>query len=283
MKLLCLVLEVSEQGYYRWLRRRRAMSLKEKRKRNLLVKIRRIFFKHRRRYGSPRVYRELRKAGVRASENRVAWMMREDGLRAKGARKFKVTTDSWRTKRIAFNVLQRRFNPKGPNQVWCGDITYIMTDEGWMYLAVFLDLYSRKVVGWAVSRYLTRDVVLRAFRQALLIRNPPPGLIVHTDRGSQYSSNEFIELAESSQLTLSMSRKGNCWDNAVVESFFASLKRELTKGERFATRRELEQQLAQYIDVYYNTERMHSTLDYVSPMEYENRNPVRLGEDAARP
>jgi hypothetical protein len=206
--------------------------------------------------------------------------MREEGLRAKGARKFKITTDSWRSKRIAFNILQRRFNPSGPNCVWCGDITYLITDEGWEYLAVFIDLYSRKVVGWATSRYLTREVVLRAFRQAVLTRNPVPGLIVHTDRGSQYSSDDFIALAESSKLTLSMSRKGNCWDNAVVESFFATLKRELTRGERFSTRSMLESAVSQYIDVYYNTERMHSTLDYVSPLEYETRNSVRLGEDA---
>ena len=149
-----------------------------------------------------------------------------------------------------------------------------------MYLAVFIDLYSRKVVGWATSRYLTTELVLRAFRQALLIRNPSRGLIVHTDRGSQYSSDEFIRLAEDSDLTLSMSRKGNCWDNAVVESFFASLKRELIKGERFATRWMLDREVSYYIDVYYNTERMHSTLDYMSPLEYESKNPVRSGEDA---
>lgn len=272
MKRLCRVLEVTEQGYYRWLKSNR--DLKAKRRHHLVVKIRRIFFRHKQRYGSPRVYQELKAQGVTVSENRVAWLMQEEGLRAKGARKFKRTTDSRATerrKRIAANLLARKFNVTTPNRVWCGDITYIWTGEGFMYLAVFMDLFSRKIVGWALSDRLTSALVLGAFRQALAIRCPAPDLMVHTDRGSQYSSEGFIELAESSSIALSMSRKGNCWDNAVVESFFASLKRELVSGEKIRTRWELRRMLQEYIDLYYNTVRMHSTLDYVSPLEYEKR------------
>jgi len=268
---MCQVLEVSEQGYYRWRRIKR--DLKAKRKKRLCKLIRRIFYEHRRRYGSPRIFRELKKLKVKCSENRVAWLMQEMGLLAKGARKFRVTTDSWRSnkKRIAANLLARKFNVKGPNQVWCGDITYIWTGEGYMYLAVFMDLFSRKIVGWSLGIRLTASLVLEALRQAILIRNPPPGLLIHTDRGSQYTSDDFIALAENEKLTLSMSRKGNCWDNAVVESFFASLKRELIKGEKIDSRRALRAMIVDYIDRYYNTIRMHSSLDYLTPMEYERK------------
>ena len=268
---MCRVLDVSEQGYYQWRKIRR--DLKAKRKKRLCTLIRRIFYEHKRRYGSPRIFQELKKLKVKCSENRVGWLMQEMGLHAKGARKFRVTTDSWRSnkKRIAANILARKFNVKGPNQVWCGDITYIWTGEGYMYLAVFMDLFSRKIVGWALDVRLTASLVLQALKQAILIRNPPQGLLIHTDRGSQYTSDDFIALAENEKLTLSMSRKGNCWDNAVVESFFASLKRELIKGEKIGTRRELQILIVDYIDGYYNTIRMHSSLDYLSPMEYEKK------------
>ena len=271
IKLLCNVLEISEQGYYQW--RRVKSDLRAKRRRRLCVRIRRIFYEHNRRYGSPRVFRELKKRKIKCSENRVARLMQEMGLFAKGGRKFKVTTDSWRSRkeRIADNVLARRFNVKEPNQVWCGDITYIWTDEGFMYLAVFIDLFSRKVVGWAIGVRLTAELVLEALRQAITIRKPPQGLMIHTDRGSQYTSDAFIFLAHNKKLTLSMSRKGNCWDNAVVESFFASLKRELIKGEKIRSRRQLVAMVTDYIDAYYNTIRMHSSLDYLSPMEYEKK------------
>jgi len=265
------VLEVSEQGYYRWLKIKR--DLRAKRKKKLCTLIRRIFYEHKRRYGSPRVFRELKKLKVKCSENRTAWLMQEMGLFAKGARKFRITTDSWRSnkKRIAANILARGFNVRAPNQVWCGDITYIWTGEGFMYLAVFMDLFSRKIIGWALGVRLTASLVLQAFKQAIMIRKPPPGLLVHTDRGSQYTSDDFIALAQDEKLTLSMSRKGNCWDNAVVESFFASLKREEIKGEKISTRMQLVAIITYYIDTYYNTIRMHSSLDYLSPMEYEQK------------
>ena len=248
-------------------------DLKAKRKKRLCALIRQIFYEHRKRYGSPRVYKELKKRKVKCSENRTAWLMKEMGLVAKGARKYRLTTDSWRSKksRIAANILARRFNVKAPNQVWCGDITYLWTGEGFMYLAVFIDLFSRKVVGWAIGIRLTADLVLQALRQAIMIRNPSNGLLIHTDRGSQYTSHDFISLAQAQQLTLSMSRKGNCWDNAVVESFFATLKRECINGEKIPTRTHLLNIITDYIDAYYNSVRMHSTLDYLSPLEYESR------------
>jgi len=226
VKLQCRVLEISEQGFYGWRKCRK--DLKAKRRSKLVAEIHRIFVTHKKRYGSPRVYQELKKRGVHCSENRVARLMREEGLRAKGKRKYRVTTDSWRSalKRVAPNLLMRQFKVMGPNQVWCGDITYVWTDEGYMYLSVFLDLYSRKIVGWSLDDRLHTPVVTRSLNQALMIRQPGKGLLIHTDRGSQYTSDAFLELAESSKLTLSMSRKGNCWDNAVAESFFGNLKRE---------------------------------------------------------
>lgn len=268
---MCRVLAVTEQGFYQW--RRIKHNRKAKRKAHLCRVIRRIFYEHRRRYGSPRIFRELKKEAVKCSENRVAWLMQEMGLRAKGAPKFKVTTDSWRSnkQRIAENLLARQFNVKGPNQVWCGDITYIWTNQGYLYLAVFLDLFSRKVVGWSLGERLTASLVLAALRQAILIRNPPAGLLIHTDRGSQYTSDDFIEMAEDKDLVLSMSRRGNCWDNAIAESFFASLKRETIQGEIIRTRRDLQIMIVDYIDAYYNPIRMHSSLDYSSPLEYEKR------------
>jgi putative transposase len=266
---MCRVLEVYEQGYYQWLKVKQ--DLKAKRKLKLCALIRRIFYEHKKRYGSPRVFKELKKRKVKCSENRTALLMNEMGLFAKGAPKFKLTTDSWRSKknRVALNILARKFKVSGPNQVWVGDITYIWTGEGFMYLAVFIDLYSRKVVGWSLGIRITAALVLQALRQAIMIRKPPAGLLIHTDRGSQYTSDDFIALAEAEKLTLSMSRKGNCWDNAVVESFFASLKRECIKGEKIVTRKQLVTIITDYIDAYYNPVRMHSTLDYLSPMAYE--------------
>lgn len=266
---MCQVLGVSEPGYYKWVKR--GGNLVSAKRSKLLPKIHRVFVSHKKRYGSPRVYQELKREGVRCGENLVALMMREEGLRAKGTKKFKTTTDSWRSKVIADNVLDRKFAVQAINKVWCGDITYLCTREGFMYLAVFLDLYSRRVVGWSLSNTLKKELVLKAFNEALMIRKPPSGMLVHTDRGSQYTANEFRGKAQDNKLTLSMSRKGNCWDNAVVESFFSTLKRELLEGVDVYTRWELERLVREYIDCYYNTKRMHSTLDYLSPIEYEYR------------
>jgi transposase InsO family protein len=265
------VLEVSEQGYYQWLKRpnKNARQIRES---FLRRKIRIVFHEHARRYGSPRIYQELLRQDIKVGENYVAKLMRLEGLRAKGAptRKRTTTPNRATNPRYAENILARKFDVQLPNQVWCGDITYINTGEGFAYLAVFLDLYSRKVVGWELSSRLTKALVLTAFNQAVILRKPDSSLILHTDRGSQYSSDKFREIVqETNGLTLSMSRKGNCWDNAVVESFFASLKRERIRGEKIVSRRHLHVLLSHYIENYYNQIRLHSTLDYLSPKEYE--------------
>ena len=263
------MLGVTEQGYYQWYQRKREAGTA--RKERLLQTIRRIFFQHKRRYGSPRVYQDLKEEKLWCGETQVAKLMREAGLRAKAARKFRITTKSGYSRRVAENVLKRRFKPDAPNKVWCGDITYLWTREGFSYLAVFLDLYSRRIVGWSVDRTLSCALVLEAFRQAVLLRQPGPGLIVHTDRGSQYTSDQFIGKAQAGQFVLSMSRRGNCWDNAVVESFFNTLKIEAIKGEDVRTRWQLRQMLIEYIDQYYNSKRRHSTIDYLAPIEYEKK------------
>jgi len=203
--------------------------------------------------------------------HRVARLMRQRGLKAKAGRKYRVTTDSTHGKVVAGNLLERRFCPKMPNQVWAGDITYLWTAEGWMYLAVFIDLFSRKVVVWALDTRLKASLVLLALERALVRRRPGTGLMVHTDRGSQYVAQDFISMLENNDLTLSMSRKGNCWDNAVAESFFHTLKVEAIHGERFDTRWQLRNEIFEYIEQYYNCERRHSTFDYLSPDAYEEK------------
>jgi transposase InsO family protein len=266
---LCRTLSVSEQGYYAWCKRcesSRAIS-----NRRLSDQVKSIFAENKRRYGSPRIYRELRDQGQRLSEKRIARLMRQLGLKAKAARKYRATTDSSHSKPVAPNVLNREFKPTAPNRVWCGDITYLWTDEGWMYLAVFIDLFSRRVVGWALGLRLTQSLVALAFTRAIARRRPGAELLVHTDQGSQYVATEFRRQLEANRITLSMSRKGNCWDNAVVESFFHSFKVEAIHGERFRTRWELEREVFDYIERYYNKKRRHSTIDYCSPQEYERR------------
>lgn len=265
------MLEVSEQGYYKWLKRpvKNARGMK---KAFLRKRIRKLFYQFGRRYGSPRIHQELLREGIQCCENYVAKLMRIEGLRAKGAPKARLTTTPSRATnpRVAKNLLARKFNVEDLNQVWCGDITYIATGEGFSYLAVFIDLCSRKVVGWSLGQRLTKELVLQALNQAILLRAPDEDtLLIHTDRGSQYTSKDFSKMALDNAITLSMSRKGNCWDNAVAESFFASLKRELIKGEQIVSRRHLEAMLTEYIERFYNKIRLHSTLDYLSPVEYE--------------
>lgn len=197
--------------------------------------------------------------------------MKERKLEAKGKRRFRVTTNSKHSHPVAKNVLERNFSPEKPNQVWAGDITYLWTQEGWMYLAVFIDLYSRRVVGWATSKRLTTEFVLLAFERACARRNATRSLLVHTDRGSQYASHHFRQTLQRGRHTLSMSRKGNCWDNAVVESFFARLKVEMVHGEKFNSRKQLEYELFDYIERFYNQRRKHSFLEYLSPLMYERK------------
>jgi len=267
LERLCRTLHVCRNGYYRWLsghgRKREEADAQ------LLQEIRRIHFKSDRNYGSPRIYRDLRKAGISCSKERVERLMRENGLKTKHKRKFKVTTDSKHNLPVAPNVLAGRFDWKRPNEAWVGDLTYIPTDEGWLYLAVLLDLFSRRVVGWAMDKQMTRKLPLRALHMAIQRRKPKKGLIHHTDQGSQYASREYRCALDERGMICSMSAKGRCYDNAIAESFFHSLKVELVHGQRFASREQAMSAIFKYMEVFYNNTRLHSALDYVSPAEYE--------------
>jgi transposase InsO family protein len=268
VELLCEVLDVSRSGYYAW--RNRPPSAQQERRVQLTQQIAAVHEEHRQVYGSPRICRELQARGVSCSENTVAKLMRSRGIRSKRRRRFVVrTTDSRHDHPIAPNRLNQEFDVARPNQVWAADITYIPTGEGWLYLAVVLDLCSRKVVGWAVDDHLRSELAGRALEMAVLHRRPPAELLHHSDRGVQYACDDYQALADRHGMLRSMSRTGNCYDNAVVESFFATLKTELTHHATYATRAQAELALFEFLEVFYNRKRRHSALDYQSPAEYE--------------
>lgn len=263
---LCRHLEVSRSGYYAWAAR--PESSRKRSDRALAVAVAAVHHESKRRYGSPRVHRELRARGHRVGEKRVARLMRQEGLAARSKKRFVRTTDSRHAHPVAENILARDFHPQEPNAKWAGDITYVWTAEGWLYLAVVLDLFSRRVVGWAVSERIDRQLVLAALGSALHGRPAP--LLHHSDRGSQYASEDYRRALKEKGITCSMSRKGNCWDNACVESFFSSLKMELVyEGDVFPTRAAASSALFEYVELFYNRRRRHSALGYVSPAEYE--------------
>jgi putative transposase len=267
---MCKVLEVSRSGFYAW--RKRAESVRSERQRMLVSEMQLIHGnRDMRNYGSPRMQKELVSRGHRVSENTVARLMRNHGLRAQGGRKVRVTTDSRHGLPVAENVLDREFVQQGPNRVWLADITYVWTREGWLYLACVLDTYSRMIVGWSMGDRMGKELVLDALRMALGRRRPDGAsvLIHHSDRGSQYASAAFQELLREANIRCSMSRKGNCWDNAMMESFFATLKKERLYQEEYATREQLRASVFDYIERFYNRERRHSALGYVSPAHYE--------------
>jgi putative transposase len=268
LSVLCSVLGVARSGFYAW--GKRSVSRRRQRQEQLVEAMREIHGqRHKRSYGSPRMQRELVAQGHRVSENTVARLMRQSGLRATTARKFRHTTDSNHRLPVAQNVLDRQFQATGPNQKWVSDITYVWTDEGWLYLAAVEDLYSRKVVGWSLGERLTSELVNEALRMAIGRQLPTVDLMAHSDRGSQYASGSYQRLLASRGITCSMSRKGNCWDNAPMESFFATLKKELVHQERYATREEARQSLFEYIEVFYNRVRRHSAIGYQSPTRFE--------------
>jgi transposase InsO family protein len=268
---MCAVLEVSRSGYYAW--RERPESERSQRQRELVSEMREIHSdKDMRNYGSPRMYQELVARGRQVCENTVARVMQSYELRSTTAKKFRATTtDSNHSHPVAANHLNQEFEQTGPNRVWVSDITYIPTREGWLYLVCVLDLYSRKVVGWSMSPRMTSELVLSALEMALGRRCPggEGGLLHHSDRGSQYCSGAFQEALLRAGIRCSMSRKGNCYDNAVMESFFATLKKELVHQADYASRQEARQSLFEYIEVFYNRRRRHSALGYVSPEQYE--------------
>jgi len=268
VSLMCETLEVSVAGYYAW--RQRPVSSQQQRRDALVVEIRTIHAAFKARYGSPRIYEELKARGQTCCLNTVAKLMHEQGIAAKSARKFRVcTTDSNHDLPVAGNLLDRQFHPSGANETWLADITYIPTREGWLYLAAVEDLFSRKVVGWSMADHMESRLVVDALDMAVKRRWPGEGLLAHSDRGSQYASAHYQQLLARHGITCSMSRRGNCWDNAPMESFFASLKKELVHDADFSTRAEARLALFEYIEVFYNVQRRHSSLRYVSPAEYE--------------
>jgi len=263
----CRVLGVSRAGYYA---AGRAPATKEKALRQA-VYVRAAFEASGRTYGSRRVAQDLDKQGLKIGRYRARTLMRQENLRPVWKRKFVATTDSRHGKPMAPNVLSRQFRPAQPNRAWVSDITYVRTGEGWLYLAVVLDLYSRKVVGWASAAAMPAALVASALRMAIVQRNPAPGLIVHSDRGSQYASEEYQGLLARHGLVCSMSRSGDCWDNAVAERFFLNLKMERVWQRRYTDRAEARRDITQYIVDFYNPVRLHSTLGYASPTDYEDK------------
>jgi putative transposase len=266
---MCRVLKVTRSGYYAW--KQRGESPREAENRRLDAALQRLYKAHKGRYGAPRLAEDLRAEGWRISRRRVAKRLRVLGLRAKAARKFKATTQSKHNLPVAPNRLEQNFTAPAANRVWVADLTYIGTDEGWLYLAVVLDVYSRAVVGWAMAERMTRDLVIAALTMAIWRRRPAPGLIVHSDRGSQYASGDYQRVLERYGFLCSMSRKGDCFDNAAMESFFHTLKVEQVHDCRYRTREAAKADLFEYIETYYNPIRRHSTLNYLSPRDFENQ------------
>ncbi len=280
IRLLCRCLAVSRSGYYAW--RKRPVCARDKQDARLRVEISASHSASRRTYGSPRILRDLREDGHRVSRKRVARLMRDLGLEGRRKRRFRATTDSQHRFPVAPNLLKRDFDVEAPNTAWVTDITYLATLEGWLYLAVILDLFSRRVVGYAMSERIDRELVLEALRVALMNRPGARDLIHHSDRGSQYASQDYRDALDEAGITCSMSRRGNCWDNAVAESFFGTLKMELLYELPLQTRSATRSAVADYIETFYNVRRRHSSLDYQSPVEFELKN-VEPGGSAPVP
>jgi transposase InsO family protein len=266
---LCKILDVSESGYHAW--RRREPSKRAAENARITAHIKASFKKSRETYGSPRLTDELRDGGIKAGRHRIARLMREAGIRAKKPKRWKKTTNSKHDLPRAPNLVGRRWaeTATAPNKLWVSDLTYIWTWQGWVYLCIFLDVFSRKVVGWKVDETMEAHVVTDALKMAMVRRSPSRGLILHSDQGSQYASNAYRELIDENGFQRSMSRKGDCWDNAIAESFFASLKGDLIDRGSWATRAQVEAAVGEWIEVFYNGERRHSALGNLSPINFE--------------
>jgi len=265
---MCQALNVSSAGYYAWCQR--PVSAAQQRRDDILAAIGEIHTQVKGRYGSPRMTAALNLKEIPCSENTVAKIMRHNDIRARGPRRFVPrTTDSRHGLAVAENILDRDFNPRMVNQVWSADITYVPTSEGWLYLAVVEDLFSRRIVGWSMGATMTSRLVVDALDMAVRARRPEVGVLAHSDRGSQYASAHYREMLARHGSTCSMSEVGQCWDNAPVESFFGTLKRELVHQEKYTTRAEARASIFEYIEVFYNRERLHSSLGYVSPETFE--------------
>jgi transposase InsO family protein len=264
----CEALAVSRSGYYAWLHR--PQSARAQRRQELVEKIQAVHQDNRKAFGSPRVYRALAAQGVAVCENTVARVMREQKIRAKSKKKFvPKTTDSTHDRPVAANLLNRQFDVALPDTAWVVDITYIPTEEGWLYLAGVMDLCTRKIVGWSMADHMRTDLVADALQMAVARRSPGAGLLHHSDRGVQYASEDYQHLLERHKMRCSMSGRGDCWDNAVMESFWGTLKTELVHHEQYATRAEARASIFEYIEVFYNRKRLHSSLGYKSPEAFE--------------
>ena len=275
---MCRVLELSRSGYYAWRSRRPSARIQEDQR--LREQIRGVHRASRARYGSPRVHAELRVQGIRCARKRVARLMRAEGLKARSWRRARARPLGLSSSTAAENRLQRRFAVEqipGLDRVWVSDLTFVPTQEGWLYLAVVLDLASRRVIGWAMQRSPEAALAERALTMAVLARRPPAGALHHSDQGVQYRAQSYQALLADHALVPSMSRRGNCWDNAVAESFFATLEKELLQHERFRTRREARVALFEFIEIWYNRQRRHSTLGYCTPAEFEERLALEVG------
>ncbi len=270
--LMCRVLRVSYAGFWNW--RRHPNGKRERENKRLLGLIAEVFLQSGRTYGSPRVYHELRRRGVSCSREHVARLMRKYGLRSRHYRRPKGLTQVDRCRKAAPNLLDQYFEASRPNEVWMADITYIPTDEGWLYLAAVMDLYTRKIVGWSLKDTLATEIALEAFDRAVAVEDPPQDLLHHSDRGTQYSSLRYQQRLWDREMMCSMSRRGDCFDNAVIESFFHTLKVERIRGRRYRTRKEAEEDVSRWIGVWYNRQRLHSSLGHVPPLEYERSRNV---------
>jgi transposase InsO family protein len=265
-------LKISRSSYYAWHSRPKGKLWSE----NLYLsqRIRSIYERTKQRYGSPRITAELREEGFSCSRNRIARLMRKQGITARTRRRFRVLTNSNHKLPVSENLVEMQFNPEKKNSLWTSDITYIRTREGWLYLSVVLDLWSRSVISWRTDRNMDENLVIKPLEKAIRDRQPGNELILHSDRGSQYASQRLRQILKENNITQSMSSKGNCYDNAPTESFFSTLKRELVYRESYRTRDEAKQSLFEYIEVFYNRQRRHSSLGYLSPLQFENLNKI---------
>lgn len=267
---MCRVLKVSRSGYYDWLHR--SISEREQSNQLLLEQIQAIHRKSHGVYGCYKTWKALRTQGIFCGKNRIARLRRINGIESKRRKRFKITTQSKRGQWIAPNLVNRCFEAKEPNRIWVGDVTFIAIRQGWLYLAVLLDLYSRKVVGWSMSDKINKELVLQALKMALINRNPGKGLIHHTDRGAIYGADEYRKLLTKYAIKASMGRRGDCYDNAVAESFFSTVKNELSWSEDYKSRSEAQTRLFEFIEIFYNRQRIHQTLGYHSPCGFEQQN-----------
>lgn len=279
LALVCKILQVSQSGYHKWLKNK--VSLRAKENQRILEIIKFHHNKSKATYGLPRIYAAIRKEGVIVNKKRIARLMKLNNIKTKTKRRFRVTTSQSSKAKASENLLNQNFTASTENKIWTGDITYLWTSEGWVYLAVVMDVYSRKIVGWSIGNSLSAELVIRALMMALVHRNPERGIIFHSDRGSQYTSSSFREMLKNYGIVQSNSSTGNCYDNAVTESFFHTLKTELIYWDKYHSREEAKRSIFEYIEINYNRRRLHSSLGYLSPVEFEEKNRKDLIEKVA--